>query len=48
MSATKKPKEEVVADDPIKMLTTMYIKGEIAEEELERKVAHIRKLRLVK
>jgi len=46
--AKEKPKEEGASDDPIKMLTTMYIKGEITEEELEKKVAHLRKLGLVR
>jgi hypothetical protein len=46
-AAKEKVKEEA-PDDPIKMLTTMYIKGEITEEELEKKIAHLRKLGLVR
>jgi hypothetical protein len=46
--AANEKAKEVPLDDPIKMLTTMYIKGEITEEELEKKVAHLRKLGLVK
>jgi hypothetical protein len=46
-AAKEKVKEEA-PDDPIKMLTTMYIKDEITEEELEKKIAHLRKLGLVR
>jgi hypothetical protein len=44
----EKVKEEGSADDPIKRLTNKFIDGEITEEELEKKLAHLRKLGLVK
>jgi len=41
-------KEEAPSDDPVKMLAMRFAKGEITEEELEKKVAHLRKLGLMK
>ena len=44
----EKLKEEAPSDDPVKMLAMRFAKGEITEEELEKKVAHLRKLGLLK
>jgi len=44
----EKLKEEAPSDDPVKMLAMRFAKGEITEEELEKKVAHLRKLGLMK
>jgi len=44
----EKSKEEPSLDDPIKRLTNKFIDGEITAEELEMKLAHLRKLGLVK
>jgi len=46
--AKEKPKEEAPSDDAVKTLTMRFARGEITEEELEKKVAHLRKLSLVK
>ncbi len=42
----EKAKEVLPSDDPIKMLTTMYIKGEITEEEFRKKLAVLKELKL--
>jgi hypothetical protein len=41
--AKEKSKEETPSDDPIKILTMMYVKGEITKEEYEEKMAVIKK-----
>lgn len=35
----ERPKEGIPSDDSIRMLTSMYIKGEITEEEFRKKMA---------
>jgi uncharacterized membrane protein len=47
-AAREKAKDEATTDDPVKTLTMRFARGEITEEELERKLAHLRKLGLVK
>jgi hypothetical protein len=47
-AAKEKAKDEATTDDPVKTLTMRFARGEITEEELERKLAHLRKLGLVK
>jgi hypothetical protein len=42
----EKHKEESPSDDPVKMLTTMYIKGEITEEEFRKKMAVLKEFKL--
>jgi len=44
--AKEKAKEEAPSDDPVKMLTTMYIKGEITEEEFRKKMAVLKEFKL--
>ena len=44
----EKTKEEAPSDDLAKRLGQKYIDGEITAEELEKKLAHLRKLGLVK
>ena len=41
-----KPKDMIAAGDPTKILAIRYANGEITEEELENKIAHMRKLGL--
>jgi hypothetical protein len=38
-------KQEAPSDDPIKLLTTMYIKGEITEEEFRKKLTVLKELK---
>jgi uncharacterized membrane protein len=45
-AAKEKIKEESPSDDPVKMLTTMYIKGEITEEEFRKKMAVLKEFKL--
>ena len=42
----EKTKEERASDDPIRMLTSMYIKGEITEEEFRKKMAVLKEFKL--
>jgi len=44
----ERPKKQESSNDPIKRLTNKFIDGEITGEELEKKVAHLKKLGLVK
>jgi hypothetical protein len=39
----EKPKEENISGDPVKLLTMMYVKGEITKDEYEEKMAIIEK-----
>jgi hypothetical protein len=43
----EKVKEEEASDDPVKTLTMRFARGEITEEELEKKISHLRRLGLV-
>ena len=44
--AKEKTIKEATPDDPIKLLTTMYIKGEITEEDFRKKLAVLKELKL--